>query len=82
MGIRVDGNQILLRDYMERDRSLLHRHLEHYCFYRHCTNQCCEDFGHYGFQYPGRTVIPVYAMSLNLSGGGGIHCLTKNIAKY
>lgn len=32
--------------------------------------------------YPGRTVIPVYAMSLNLSGGGGIHCLTKNIAKY
>ena len=32
--------------------------------------------------YPGRKIVPVYAMSLNLSGGGGIHCLTKNIAKY
>lgn len=32
--------------------------------------------------YPSRKIVPVYAMSLNLSGGGGIHCLTKNIAKY
>ncbi|WP_417025206.1 agmatine deiminase family protein [Candidatus Allofournierella excrementavium] len=32
--------------------------------------------------YPDRKVIPVYAMSLNLSGGGGIHCLTKNVPQY
>lgn len=31
--------------------------------------------------YPDRKVIPVYAMSLNLSGGG-IHCLTKNVPQY
>ncbi|MEC4273513.1 agmatine deiminase family protein [Adlercreutzia sp. R25] len=30
--------------------------------------------------YPGRTVVPIYSMDLNIRGGG-IHCATKNIQK-
>ena len=30
--------------------------------------------------YPGRTIVPIYSMDLNIRGGG-IHCATKNIQK-
>lgn len=31
--------------------------------------------------YPGRKVVPIYALPLNIRGGG-IHCATKNVQKY
>lgn len=30
--------------------------------------------------YPGRSIVPIYSMDLNIRGGG-IHCATKNIQK-